>query len=294
MDYKLLDDSRLVNLLYTEADRLPRAAVDEFILRGERMVPLLSEIVSKSYSWVTRLPDWWAVVHAVFILGAIGTKETILPLLKSLRYASAHGCDWVTNNLPSIFGKIGLNAMDGLKMIALDRTSDWFERAYAIDGLAAITISNPDTEEEIFRFVGSLFTNEQEDRDVREAAGNVLLDFKREEYKDALLAFGQEEDDLHSKDFFYTASFVKSDVIEAFGSGKKDLWHYTLNSLEFYDEKEIRKRQERWEREDRKRAERELKEEEELLHSGSPKVGRNAPCPCGSGKKYKKCCGAGQ
>ncbi|MDH3723790.1 MAG: SEC-C metal-binding domain-containing protein, partial [Desulfobacteraceae bacterium] len=21
------------------------------------------------------------------------------------------------------------------------------------------------------------------------------------------------------------------------------------------------------------------------------KVGRNAPCPCGSGKKYKKCCG---
>lgn len=24
-----------------------------------------------------------------------------------------------------------------------------------------------------------------------------------------------------------------------------------------------------------------------------PKVGRNDPCPCGSGKKYKKCCGAG-
>jgi uncharacterized protein YecA (UPF0149 family) len=22
----------------------------------------------------------------------------------------------------------------------------------------------------------------------------------------------------------------------------------------------------------------------------SPKIGRNDPCPCGSGKKYKKCC----
>jgi preprotein translocase subunit SecA len=22
------------------------------------------------------------------------------------------------------------------------------------------------------------------------------------------------------------------------------------------------------------------------------KIGRNDPCPCGSGKKYKKCCGA--
>ena len=25
---------------------------------------------------------------------------------------------------------------------------------------------------------------------------------------------------------------------------------------------------------------------------GPTKVGRNDPCPCGSGKKYKKCCGA--
>jgi SEC-C motif-containing protein len=24
----------------------------------------------------------------------------------------------------------------------------------------------------------------------------------------------------------------------------------------------------------------------------APKIGRNDPCPCGSGKKYKKCCGA--
>jgi SEC-C motif-containing protein len=28
-----------------------------------------------------------------------------------------------------------------------------------------------------------------------------------------------------------------------------------------------------------------------VVRSG-PKIGRNDPCPCGSGKKYKKCCGA--
>ncbi|MFZ5800345.1 MAG: SEC-C metal-binding domain-containing protein [Candidatus Omnitrophota bacterium] len=27
------------------------------------------------------------------------------------------------------------------------------------------------------------------------------------------------------------------------------------------------------------------------IHRDLPKVGRNDPCPCGSGKKYKKCCG---
>ena len=26
---------------------------------------------------------------------------------------------------------------------------------------------------------------------------------------------------------------------------------------------------------------------------GSAKIGRNDPCPCGSGRKYKKCCGRG-
>jgi preprotein translocase subunit SecA len=28
------------------------------------------------------------------------------------------------------------------------------------------------------------------------------------------------------------------------------------------------------------------------VRRGTPKVGRNQPCPCGSGKKYKRCCGA--
>ena len=35
--------------------------------------------------------------------------------------------------------------------------------------------------------------------------------------------------------------------------------------------------------------EREIKQE--TVRREEPKVGRNDPCPCGSGKKYKHCCG---
>lgn len=35
----------------------------------------------------------------------------------------------------------------------------------------------------------------------------------------------------------------------------------------------------------------ELPKPQTQRHEG-PRVGRNDPCPCGSGKKYKKCCGA--
>ena len=30
------------------------------------------------------------------------------------------------------------------------------------------------------------------------------------------------------------------------------------------------------------------------MRRDTPKVGRNDECPCGSGKKYKKCCGKGK
>ena len=33
---------------------------------------------------------------------------------------------------------------------------------------------------------------------------------------------------------------------------------------------------------------------QETVKKTTPDVGRNDPCPCGSGKKYKKCCGAGK
>lgn len=35
----------------------------------------------------------------------------------------------------------------------------------------------------------------------------------------------------------------------------------------------------------------EQKRSQTVRHEG-PKIGRNDPCPCGSGKKYKRCCGA--
>ena len=37
-----------------------------------------------------------------------------------------------------------------------------------------------------------------------------------------------------------------------------------------------------------------LAEEERELAARFATTGRNDPCPCGSGKKYKKCHGAGQ
>ena len=297
VDYQNLTDDKLLALLFTQEDRLPRAVVDEIVQRGERMVEPLSEIISNQYSWIKGLPEWWAVVHAVYILGAIGGKDVILPLLRGMRWAVSYDCDWVTEDLPSIFGKIGIAAIDDLHLIAKDRTSDWFTRSMPIEGLAAITINNPDIEKDIFLFINSILKDNSEDRVVRQTAGSVLIDFMRVEYKEDLLAFGREEKSLKDKDFDYLHFFSDDDVEEWFSEGKNDLRFYTKDWLGFYNEDEIRKRQERWKKEEDQA---EAETEDEILEDDvydpepivrkSAKIGRNDPCPCGSGKKYKKCC----
>jgi len=57
----------------------------------------------------------------------------------------------------------------------------------------------------------------------------------------------------------------------------KAKWLYTLDGWdEIFTEEERKNIRERW------------KTDKQAV---SHKIGRNEPCPCGSGKKYKKCCG---
>lgn len=64
------------------------------------------------------------------------------------------------------------------------------------------------------------------------------------------------------------------------------------------DEREISSRFER-RREEKQRIKAGLPGEDEeplpppveTIRSDKQEIGRNDPCPCGSGKKYKKCCG---
>jgi uncharacterized protein YecA (UPF0149 family) len=55
---------------------------------------------------------------------------------------------------------------------------------------------------------------------------------------------------------------------------------------------EFRRLAEEW-LEERRKAEEAVYRRQEAYASlhAAIKVGRNDPCPCGSGKKYKKCCG---
>lgn len=297
MDCSMLDDDELVELLFTQEDRLSRAAVDEFLKRGERMVPLLAKIVSNQYIWSEDGPRWWSVVHAVYILGAIAAPSTVIPLLRALRWADALDCDWVTDPMPDIFARVGAAAYPRLKDMAADQTNGVYLRSIVMNSLVLICRDNANLSQETGKFLFGIFQDEEEDWDVRQFTGNSLLDLRLEEYREDLKAFGRKEKELKSKSGFYLAHFFEEDVEKVYTMGPGEDKCGGRDWLSFYDEKEINERQDRWRREVEKEPVEEVGyyPDDNFFETPEPYVrhtyvGRNDRCPCGSGKKYKKCC----
>lgn len=244
-----LSDEELIDLLHTEDDRLPRAVVDEIVVRGRRMVEPLTAIVKDEYHWANDGGGWWAAIHATFMLGAIGGRPVITPLLASLRFADQYECDWVFETLPAMFGRIGLPALPSLKQVAEDRSNSWFVRVTALEGMASITLAAPRVQREVFDFIVSLMNDWSEEAAVRGLAASLLLDFAQVTYHKSLLAFAEEEEQRHQADPHYLLHVGSHAVRRLLASPRPSLAQYTRDWLRFYQPDEIAARQERWRRE---------------------------------------------
>ncbi len=79
---------------------------------------------------------------------------------------------------------------------------------------------------------------------------------------------------------------TQSRIKSVFGSIKQNLIHDEVSGISDAREKAVHRMQQ----EQGGFGEKEVVKSQPQVND-APKVGRNEPCPCGSGKKYKKCCG---
>ena len=127
---------------------------------------------------------------------------------------------------------------------------------------------------------------------MRSLLAGTLLRFARARHRRGLDTLAARQED--------SGWFDRSDVIRAYSSGGEPAhWESGEEPWDFYAPEAIEERRRRWAEADAEleRGEGELVDAEgdaldEPFVRAEPKVGRNDPCPCGSGKKYKKCCGA--
>lgn len=292
MNYRKMHNDELIDLLFTEEDRLPKSAVDEIVRRADELLPALTGIALDRVLWTADLPDWWAPVHATYILGAIGTEETIMPLLASLRWADAYDNEWITEDLPSIFGSIGMPARRPLEKIVADHSAGWSARAIAMDGLTALSLRFPELEEEIVRMIAAILSDAIEELGARRAAATILMDLKRADCKRALIAFAKEERERFKNDPDISVAFSARDVEKELSISRRDTAYYLHDWMSFYEQEEIRNRQRRWAEEEAT-----YRLRPQLHPSGASlereegrRVRLEDPCPCGSGKTYRRCC----
>ena len=243
VDYSLMSDTELLELVFLAEDRLERPAAEE-IARRRSLEGALAQIIMDKNSWVAELPEWWAVVHATYLLGFRGGARQVVPLLAALRWADAFDCDWVTELLPSIFGRIGPAAISGLKAVAADPTAGISARDLAMQSLAAVSLGAPEVEQEVFGFIGAVFMDPSEERVLRQLAGHILLDFRRQEYRMALITFAREQARIAEP--WEPPAFGPEHVEWTFRDPVPEIWHYRQDWMSFYDPGEIQRRQKRW------------------------------------------------
>ncbi|MBI4679244.1 MAG: SEC-C domain-containing protein [Elusimicrobia bacterium] len=224
--------------MFSNSDQLPAAWAREVISRGERMVPALSHVILTECNWHRSDAGWCCVVHATFLLGAIGGDMAIVPLVHALRQAECWDNDWIGEEIASIFGNLGPRALAHLREMARDRQTDWYVRDKAMEGMAAVALRSPECEQEVFSFLAGVAADLQEDRDVRVGAGHILLDFGKREHEPLLTKL------LESG--VAKGEFDQDDIRRCLK--EKDLCWYERDWLDFYDPKNIAERRERWEK----------------------------------------------
>ena len=235
-----LSDEELVRLIFGEGDRLPKDFAQEVVARGQRIAPLLAGVIQDRENWFREDTGFWSAVHATLLLGAIGAEKAVPALIDAMFCASEADNDWVNEQMASIWGAIGPCALEELKEIALDPGCDCYLRERAMGGMAAIALRHPELDEEIFRFIGGVAADEDDDPETRSWAAHVLLDFQRKEHEELLLTL--------ARSGVAEGHYAEEDVRHAFADEKRLYW-YQREWLDFYDADKIAERRKRWESE---------------------------------------------
>jgi hypothetical protein len=289
--------SELIKLLIHDEDRPPRMLIDECARRGETMVEHLREVLAQGHAWdiendkedegedeiaIENIDgEWWLIHHAVMILGLIPSENAGLLLTDYMRRIDEELDedlqDWLEGRWPALFFNKPESVLPALRALCDDDALEWYTRHDALDCLIALAQRNGETAlEAALDRAAQLAGNESEDWDLRMVTGNTVLNFAPAQHRRLLETLAAEQSGMGT---VFNAADVRKTY--AAGGGEKE-WEQFADPWAFYAPDAIEERQQHWAKID-------AAEPETFVRAG-PKIGRNDPCPCGSGKKYKKCC----
>ncbi len=235
------------------------------------------------------------VIHALFLLMELNAEESLPKVLSLLEYdydfIQVYLGDHKTETLWQCIYKLGFNQTDKLEQHLLKPGIDTFCKTPVSDALCQYVLHNPDKREEILNIYSTIFETfliaKPEDNlidseflgftigDTLDCGLIELLPVIKKLYDKKYVSLGICGDyNVVEKDFLSSKKKNKKrDIFNIF-----ELYNDVLTTWSGYTEFD--------ENINAIKDDFYYKPEQAV----SEKIGRNEPCPCGSGKKYKKCC----
>lgn len=290
-NYQELSTEELIKEFISSELRVPIPLAKEICNRPDS-IPHLARIIEEDNYWDWGGPgDGWSPIHALHLLGCIKTTEALNVLIVTLRNRGDDIGDWLTGDMPSILANFGSSAVEPLTELVLDESLDAFVRGAAATALGVIAHNHPEYREPVIKLFRQILkeANAKGAEESNYTFITLLVDDlaqlkDQDAFEDIKQAFANEMVD----EFFINLNDIKriyrtpdEDMSYHYHHEKDPMDHFSQKNIDYlyklhYDTK--------------KKQIEDSKAKFTKGKSKEKKIGRNDPCPCGSGKKYKNCC----
>jgi SEC-C motif len=209
----------------------------------------------------------WAPMHALRVLGQLEAEESVAPILAFLRAAGENEVAY--EEFPAVLSLIGPAAIPTIAEFLAGPSDTTSPVIRVMEGLTKIALGHPECRSECIDILTQLLKREADtDGSVNGFAIWDLVDLAAVEAMDTI------RDAFRRKSVDLSIAGDEEDVEIALG----------LRMRRSTPRPDFRIAPSDW-----------VEDLDDVLWGTNMphrtfKVGRNAPCPCGSGKKYKKCC----
>jgi hypothetical protein len=317
-----MDVPEILSQLARTRHAFPLEAVNEALARREEITPALLDILQRAAADPGAFlesdadRDDMGLTFALYLLAKF-REPRACPLALQLAAAPEDTLDGllgdvVNQDLGRILASVCGGSTDGIKaLIENEKASEW-SRAAGVGAIVALVAAGELDREEALRYFASLFHRlEREPSYIWSALVCACADLCpvgvveeiRQAYRDGVVDPG----DIGMKDVRAALKAGPEEALKDLTRGRRTLVddiEDEMNWMSGFQPEPLRLEPDAT---DDRRPDlapflpplRDVFDEPDVWDDGymepyvrpEPKIGRNNPCPCGSGKKYKKCCG---
>lgn len=286
----------------------PREALVSAIAKRDEIIAELLMILERDTENIEALvgqDEYMAHIYAMFLLAQFREIRAYPIIYKFFsvpgEISSDATGDLVTEFLPQILASVSCGDISLIMQLAENRTANKFVRMSALSSLLVLVNSGELIRENVVEYYRNLFRTRSSNEDPLFLTHLVvcLKDLYPEEaYAEIKQAYNDNliyEDVIDLPDIDKVMAKGKENVLMKLKNSRDQLITNTITEMEWWDCFQPQKWSEYI-------PEKSDKTSSSLLFANpirpvttyvreERKIGRNDPCPCGSGKKYKKCCG---